>query len=578
MQNTPLQVHPFQRPTIEAGQWVKSILLRMGVPAAVFLIVILGTTNHEGAALYRAMFASFLIVIGLIWVGHWRYAQWRELNKSNELAGPVISLWRFLFLALILFWCMLGYAIDAVMHQSPGAAAVSAVAESFAPAGRMMWESGLLASIALIAVLRATTLVWRVWASHQEASEAMWWVDQAVRAALAALALVAAIGLIVALCKNPAVRALFSWTSIYDGDLRLQGSWLDETGAAAGQLASAGAWRLFALTVIVRSLWQRHLLRSDVRSEVERTRVERLRQEKDVDALTPTREVPSMRTYAEKRLNRLVSILGWALFAVTTACVLVALANPAAGLTGFQYAGPLVIGLFEAGPELPAAIAGLALIELMLAAESRWNDHTRGRHGFLNFLAKLVLYAGVVGCAYLAVQAVTAEEQIYGRFTAYFQLALQGAAQPSVWMFAVQAAARTALYILGIAIGLYFLIEVITGGGGAGAGGGGSYGGGSFSSSAGDAPSKQVVNDRYGRKLVTIENEGIFGTTVRDRYGRKVGEASQDVFGNERVRTKSGVYDVRDALLSKDKIVSKDGKNVGRTTNGMFGDRQFHDE
>ena len=88
MQNTPLQVHPFQRPTIEAGQWVKSILLRMGVPAAVFLIVILGTTNHEGAALYRAMFASFLIVIGLIWVGHWRYAQWRELNKSNELAGP----------------------------------------------------------------------------------------------------------------------------------------------------------------------------------------------------------------------------------------------------------------------------------------------------------------------------------------------------------------------------------------------------------------------------------------------------------------------------------------------------------
>ena len=578
MPNSPSHVHPFQRPKVEARQWANSVLLRMGIPAAVLFFIYLGTVGHAGAALILAVYTPLLIVIGLVWVVHWRYAQWRELNESNELAGPVISLWRFLFLALILFWCMMGYATDVVLHQSPGAAGAAA-AELFVLASRMMVESGLLASIAFIAVLRAATLAWRIWASHQKASEAIWWVDRAVRAALTAFGLVAAIGVIVALCKNPAVRAFFSWTSIYSGDLRLEGSWLDETGAAASQLASAGAWWLFALTVIVRSLWQRHVLRSDVRAEVERARVERLRKEKGNNALSSTTEVPVMRTYVEKRLNQLVSILGWTLFAVTAACMLVALANPAVGLSGFQYSGPLVVGLFTASPALPAAIAGLALIELALAAENRWNDQTRGNHGCLNFLAKLVLYAGVAGCLYLAIQALAAEELTYGHIAAYFQLALQGAAQPSVWVFAAQAAARTVLYLVCITIGLYILIEVLVGGGGAGggvgAGGGGSYGGGSFSSSGNGTPSKQVVNDRYGRVLVTIESEGIFGTTVRDKYGRKVGEVRQDIFGNDRVHTESGVYDVRNAFLDDDKIVSKDGKDVGRVTDGMFGGRRF---
>lgn len=74
------------------------------------------------------------------------------------------------------------------------------------------------------------------------------------------------------------------------------------------------------------------------------------------------------------------------------------------------------------------------------------------------------------------------------------------------------------------------------------------------------------MRDRYGRKLATIEESDspLFRTRVTDRYGRTIGHVDEGLFGDPRVTIDDDEYRVCGAVLGSDRIVSKNGEDIGR--------------
>lgn len=260
----------------------------------------------------------------------------------------------------------------------------------------------------------------------------------------------------------------------------------------------------------------------------------------------------------------------------------ISLVNPATG-PGLRHTGPLLMSLSGGGFALPMAIVAFIVIQALLAVEERWNDATRGEHGCLNGLAKLVLYVGVAVCAGLVIYGIVMAQTRYNALGLLATQVTDGFAMPTLWTFLVQVIARTVYIIVAACIGLalliFFLSALLSGDGGGGGGGGGygggSGGGGSVSAGGGSGSKVQTVNDRYGRRLASIEDEGIFGTTVRDRHGAKIGTVRTGLDGRKHVNVGNDEYQVRDSLFGNDKIVSKNGEDIGRIGESGWGDDRF---
>lgn len=265
--------------------------------------------------------------------------------------------------------------------------------------------------------------------------------------------------------------------------------------------------------------------------------------------------------------------------AIVALCVGISLVNPATG-SGLSHVAPLMHAILTASPALPIAAGAFIVVEALLAVEQRWNDATAESHGCLHPIAKLLLYAGLAACIGLVLYAIAMAQMKYDALEAIALQATSGFAMPTIWTFVIQVTLQTAFYVIVAAVVLFVAIELLVGGDTGGAGGGGGYGGGAVgggSSSFGGSSKAKTVNDRYGRKLVELDDGGIFGQpTVRDRHGAKIGTAREGFDGSTHVRIGDDEYQVRDALFSDDKIVSKDGEEVGRIRESGWGDDRFH--
>ena len=297
--------------------------------------------------------------------------------------------------------------------------------------------------------------------------------------------------------------------------------------------------------------------------------------------------MPSLRTYLLRRVSVVVAGAGWVVLVFAVVAVFLSLVNPAMG-PGLGLIGPLMVSVFGTDTALPMAVIAFTVIQALLAVEERWNDATRERHGCLNGLAKLVLYASEVGLAGLVIYGIVLAQGRYDALGLVMSQVTSGFTSPTLWTFLAQVVARTVFIVVVACLGLALLIFVLSAlaGGGGGSSGGGGYGGGSGGGGGGafagggfggSGSKVQTVNDRYGRRLASVADEGIFGTAVRDRHGGKIGEVTTNWDGSTRVRVGNDEYRVRDAAFGSDKIVSKDGEDIGRVSESGWGDDRFRE-
>ena len=582
---------PFAKPDITAGEWVKSIILRVGLPAAIVALCV-GTSKSLPDQLPPSMIPCIATVTALFalgWLAHWIYAQWREENKENERRKPIVSICRaagtMLLLYLFTLVCALG--LPALAPTDPKSAT-----DTLAWGWEIFWQSGMPLAIALMAAVRLVDYGYNRLMARMEATEALWWIDAAARAILIVLHIVAVLGIVIAVCLNYPMMHLLSVSGLYStesiGYVALEGPWLAELIAALGQLAAAGAWTLIAIALAANAVWRRFILWRDVRIEAEKqeikARAERgesrgLMYKNWYGGMSQANEMPGVGTYLVLRASNIVAGFAWAALAIAIVAVGISLVNPATG-SGLSHIAPLMHAILTASPALPIAAGAFIVVEALLAVEQRWNDATAESHGCLHPIAKLVLYAGLAACIGLVLYAIAMAQMKYDALEAIALQATSGFAVPTIWTFVIQVTLQTAFYVIVAAVVLFVVIELLVGGDTGGAGGGGGYGGGAVgggSSSFGGGSKAKTVNDRYGRKLVELDDGGIFSQpTVRDRHGAKIGTARESFDGSTHVRIGDDEYQVRDALFSDDKIVSKDGEEVGRIRESGWGDDRFH--
>ena len=582
----------FAKPDITAGEWVKSVILRVGLPAAIVALCV-GISNSQPDQLPPSMIpcvATIAALFALGWLAHWIYAQWRKANEGNERRKPIVSICRaagtMLLLYLFTLVCALG--LPALAPIDPKSAT-----DTLAWGWEIFWQSGMPLAIALMAAVRLINYGYNRLMARMEATEALWWIDAAARAVLIVLHIIAVLGIVIAVCLNYPMMHLLSVSGLYSteniGYVTLEGPWLDELRAALGQLAAAGAWTLIAIALVANAVWRRFILWRDVRIEAEKqeikARAERgesrgLMYKNWYGGMTQANEMPGVGTYLALRASNIVAGFAWAALAIAIVAVGISLVNPATG-SGLSHIAPLMHAILTASPALPIAAGAFIVVEALLAVEQRWNDATAESHGCLHPIAKLVLYAGLAACIGLVLYAIAMAQMKYDALEAIALQATSGFAAPTIWTFVIQVTLQTAFYVIVAAVVLFVVIELLVGGYTGGAGGGGGYGGGGAagggSSSFGGGSKAKTVNDRYGRKLVELDDGGIFSQpTVRDRHGAKIGTTRESFDGSTHVRIGDDEYQVRDALFSDDKIVSKDGEEVGRIRESGWGDDRFH--
>ncbi len=591
--NRPIAKEPFRSPSIPASAWVKSIIIRVGIPAAIVALCV-GISNSQPSQLPPSMIpyiAAIAALFALGWIAHWFYAQWRKANEGNERSKPIISVCRAAgaMLLLYLFTLMCALGLPALAPTGP-----ISITSILIWGWGIFWQSGMPLAIALMAMVRLIDYGYKHLTARMEATEALWWIDAAARALLTVLHIIAVLGIIVAVCLNYPMMHLLSIGGLYSteniGYVTLEGPWLDELRAALGQLVSAGAWTLIVIALVANAVWRRFILWRDVRIEAEKqeikARAERgesrgLMYKNRYGGTSQANEMPGVGTYLALRASNIVAGFAWAALAIAIVAVGISLVNPATG-SGLSHIAPLMHAILTASPALPIAAGAFIVVEALLAVEQRWNDATAQSHGCLHPIAKLFLYAGLAACIGLVLYAIAMAQMKYDALEAIALQATSGFAMPTIWTFVIQVTLQTAFYVIVAAVVLFVVIELLVGGDTGGAGGaGGGYGGGGAagggSSSFGGGSKAKTVNDRYGRKLVELDDGGIFGQpTVRDRHGAKIGTTRESFDGSTHVRIGDDEYQVRDALFSDDKIVSKDGEEVGRIRESGWGDDRFH--
>lgn len=547
---------PFVWPEMSVGTWVKALLLRIGLPAVFAAVFWRSSISPHAGDLRPAVEGLALVSVcfAVWWVLHWVYACWRDANAGNERSGPVVTACRavfaLLFLYLVsLFGMVMGGSTLGMASESLGALLGAALGQLLA--------SGLVFAVALLAAVRIASRCFQSWTARREPTEQLWWTDAVGRAALVILHLVAAVGLLVAFCKFTPLMIVMEQSGLFSSDtvtyVALTGSWLQEFASALGQLASSGMLLVVVAALAIRIAFKRFRLWSELKFEQEKQRV----------------EVPRTRFYLLKRALPLLSGIGWVLLILALIAAMLSLVDHSAGMP-LMYLSLFLSALFTPSPALPLALVAFVAAQALFGAVEHWNDATANRHGFLNGLTRFLLYAVMAACALLVLYAIVDVQYSYHLFDLVSERMQVSTYVPTVWTFLMQVALRTSYLMFVVIVVLAIICLVIAafvdgGGGGGGAtaggGGGGAYAGSSFGS-GGSSSKKQTVNDRYGRKLLSIEDEGILGTTVRDRYGNKVGDAHEGILGTQHVRIGDDTYEVTDGILGT-KNVSKDGRTIG---------------
>lgn len=585
---------PFNPPAITAGSVVGSIVVRLGIPLALAAALLMGTqTRSLEYGFFGVCFAVTTAVAALGWLAHWFYAKWRIANQGNDDFKPVAWICRYALTLVALYAITLAalmFYLNADLNTTEG------VGTFFISTLGMLWNSGLPISLALFVAVHIANLRYMRWSADMEANEALWWLDAGVRIVRALLYGAAVIAIVASAVLFAPISYFAGASGLFSGEVTptpLEGPWWKLAATMIAQLAGAGTLGVIILMMIVYTIWRRGSLWLKVQGdrEIQRLEDERLQalqvaQALDVPVPNFKPIVRSMKTTVQERVFGLVValiliVLGVALFATLFSLIQ---PNPALRVNMLFY---LPWTLLTSSPALPLAAVLSGGASLLLAAESQWYQATELKHDFINWLTKVIVVLAVIASIGLAVYAVYRAQMntnIIGVAVTQFQEALM---TPNIWTLLAQTVVRTVFLIVIACIALVVIvlaIAVLAGGGGgstagagAGGGGGGYAGGGSSFGSSSDSK-RQSVNDRYGRKLVEVEDSVLFGTSVKDRHGGKIGSATTNWDGSTRVTIGNDVYRVRDAPFSSDKIVEKNGEEVGRIRDSGLGDDRFYNK
>ncbi len=547
----------------------KSLIIRavfaVGIPAAIAAFFA-WQAPWDGFVRDSNIFGAF-ISVGVWGLACWCYAQFGSANEGNDRARPLKSVG---ILVLVITFCLMACAFVAwieylrMTHLSimtngndaaPWSTYMAQLVDSFV-------ASGLPVTLTLFTCVRIASWAWRRWSEAFEASEALWWLDAGVRVLkfFAHLFAVLAVGTSLALlCEAGLYSNIPLW---------FNGPWWAGVASLAQQLAQTGMLWVLAAACVLRVAWRRFKLWNDVRTERERSLWKQQPDPKPDLAISAKTAFSS----AIASIVRIVCLTAIVLAFIASALALV---YPE-GLPSATLLATMASAL-TTGPLAGALVACVALY-LARLAKNRWAMSSGKTHGFLCGLATFGWVLAAIATAGLALYGIVCAQQATGVFSTLGWQLQSGLENPNIWGCVI----HLVIIVVIVIIVLYIVVMLIPFDGGVGAGGGGGGyaagggGGGSGFGSSSD-PKRQNVNDRYGRKLVEVDDSGIFSpTTLRDRHGAKIGTARESWDGSTHVSIGDDEYRVREALFSSDKIVEKDGEEVGRIRESGQGDERFY--
>ena len=554
-------------PKLRLGEWVESLLVRVGIPLALALLYyVWGRHPFVGDP---ANVAGTLGSIAVAWTLHWYYARWRKGLGAKQFR-LVLGVGTIFWLG-VLIW-LAARAMTCVMSLDPtgrnGTWDVLWGQYSTAMAGAGVW--GVLAFAALV---RLVGMLWRRWRAQVEPTELLWWVDSLVTFALRF------VWGVVALSACAVVWTLLDgswpqWAPLFEGP------WWNGTLTFVCQLADAGALGVLLALAVACIVFARCQLALEVRRDL--------------------RGHGDQLVIWGGRLLRVAKAVVYGLLVIALAGTALALINPA-GPTWLAWTSSIVGAFLPASLVLPGF--GVVALRFAWLAYQRWRDApgrawVKARASASSFLVGLgagassaipqkrpvrpfplralvwlaaaVAFAGLALLIGLALRDMIAQVAAGVGPASVISVAVSsvnaGLAQPNIWGLIAIVVGQIVIAIFVIVVGFIVLGMILGGGGGGGGGGGAAAGGGGGGGGAGfgSSSSEETLRDRYGRKLATVDRDDLFGTRVYDRWGRPIGRERVSFDGSERYEINGHDVRVRDATFGSDKTVSVDGERTGR--------------
>lgn len=586
---------PFEQPDLTVGPAIKAALIR-GLVCAVFPALMMWpvvTGYLRGDSGYTLLAYDLAIVFGMLficWMLHWFFAAWRKPNADNPRAVPIICLGRFVVtagaLVVIALAGELVGLITAEVGEDPGALLLHGVSS--------LTSSGMVVAVAIPYAIHALHSFWKRWVTTMEPTEALWWMDAVERMVCVVAYAISAVLIMAASLLWVPLWGLVRFVPFIDASSIpgfVEGTWPSVGIAMLQQTAASGVLTVVVVMLIVRTLWSRVKLWLDVRADWGQKQHQAREEARKAagDSQLPTPYVPELRDALIRNVGGICVVVAYLVLAVALALAVIALtAQGAVGVTWSMLWGYVWSALLTTSPITPFASVPLAVVLAVIvggcdALERHWYEAGGLKHGFIHGCVRLCVYAGYLAAvAAMGAAVVSAQMQtgFIGVLTQCFQAGLASVgAWASIVRFLASFIFAVLIICLIVVVGGFFLLALLGGAGEEAASGAGAGGGGGYTSSFGSSSSskRQTVNDRYGRKLVEIDDSSLFGqTVVRDRHGNKVGTVRDGWDGATHVQVGDEEYRVRDATFSNDKIIEKDGKEVGRVRESSWGDDRLY--
>lgn len=589
-----------------SGDWAKAIALRIIIPIAIAGVI----SFFSSAEMPHARLGIFVPMVALtVWlVLHWYLVQWKNANillvhqekyrqndwcfRRNEGRFPIVRAICRTHALLLLYAICVFIAYIAIGEQTGGTQAFDPVM-ILAGGWDLFVGTGLMQTDALFIAICIGYSFYAAWANGLEESEALWWLSAAVRIVRTFLYSFALMGALVALNMLN-----WTWTFVFQNDavhsiaeaIEGAGAWLPATATMAGQFLGVGAGWIVLAILVVNTLWKR--LHTWCKSEKEEIRS---------IGRTKKSDYPDFVPELLDKVGAVVRTIVVVILATLLFFKVFSLIN--IGDVQVDYFGAIWEALFESSIGLPAAFFLLITGTVLNCVTG---PHSGKKHGALKSLGRFISYVMMFAAAGFAIYAVSmaqTETLIFTDLPGAMAASVERAT-PSMWSTYITGLWRFAWVIFVafaviVIAGIYIShdeanapgggqvynggVSGLAGGGvsfggsssgsGSSFGGSGSGGGSPWSSWGSSSNSNTQINDKYGRKVAEVDSSSLFGpTVVRDKHGAKVGTVRESSFGGPtRVSIGNNNYEVRDALFGGDKIVTQDGKEVGRIdSDGTF--------
>lgn len=602
------------KPKLEAPEpksdWAKAIAIRALVPIAIAGIISFFSISETDYVRFGVFVPA--IAVAVWWVLHWYLKQWRDAQNSGMLfvkqwknahnvgVYPIVkAVCRVRFLIMLYALCVV-FAYIVISQQSDGAQAFDPFM-ILSDAWNVFVSTGLMQTAVLFIGIGIAYSFYIYWAKGMEDTEALWWLDAVISIVRVFLCILAFIGLLSALSLLGWI-----WFAIFeDGSMSTLAAaadtaniWAPRVMLMVQHFVEVGAAQIVLVMLVVNTLWKR--LHEWCESESAKSNKEGGSKADDEHAES---SLSGVAPELIDKIGSVVRIIVLVILAVMLFFAVFSLVN--AGEERIDLFGALWGALFGSSIGLPVAAVLLIAGTALNCVVGFWHKATEKKHGALNSLGKFASYAMMLASAGFAVYALAMAEMQTGCFsnlpgtmTACVERASYSPWADYIaqlWKFAGVLAVATVIIVIAAVYlaydnahspdyvggsyvynGDYNSGGTSSFGGGSSSGAGSSFWGGGSSGSSfwgGSSNPNTQVNDKYGRKIAEVDRSGIFSpTVVRDKHGAKMGTVHESSFGGRtKVSIGDDTYEVRDAFFGSDKVVMKDGKEVGRLdSDGTF--------